>query len=173
MFRIVERCRRALHSGNASAMFWSAMRRWLCAKCQARWPRRTPMARPTGSGRIRPHVATIRSGMKSSRDLNALRFGFSTLEFLDDGVPVAALAQQPLNRLPKCAFAAASVELPRRRFTHFGGGIRRRRGDAGPEHRREIGKVVAEVEELIEAEAEFLDQAFARFQFVCGTLMQF
>src|SRR5207248_7001125 len=130
------------------------------------------MARAIGSGRIRPTMAMLRSGMKSSRDLNALRFGFPTLEFLDDGVPVTAFAQQPLDSLPKRAFASAAVEFPRRRVANFGCRIGRRGGDAGAKHRSEVGQVVAEVEKLVEAKGKLLNEALARFQFVRRPLMQ-
>src|SRR4029077_17060315 len=130
------------------------------------------MARASHSGRIRPTIAMLRSGMRSSRDLNALRFGLATLEFLDDGVPVAPLAKQPFHGLAKRAVAAGPLEFPRRRLADFDGSIGWRGRNAGAKHRRKIGQIVAQVEELIEAEGEFLNEALARLQLVRRSLMQ-
>jgi len=92
------------------------------------------------------------------RALNALSFRLANGEFLDDAIPLAALAQQPLHDLAKGAAAAAAVELPRGRVAHFRRRVRRRGGDAGGHHQREVGKVVAGVQDLAQLDVELLRQ---------------
>src|SRR5712692_6476801 len=130
------------------------------------------MARATGRGKRRTMKLKARRARTMTRDLSALRFRFSTLEFLDQIVPVAALAQKPLHHFSERAVAAARLKLPRRPSAHFARRVGRSGGDRGAQHRREIGKVIADVERLIEAERQFLQHAGAGVELVGGALVQ-
>src|SRR5437763_8612514 len=101
-----------------------------------------------------------------ARSLATLR-----LELFDDGVPLAARAQEALDGLAEGPLAAARVELPRRRRPHLGRRNRGRRRDGRAQHRREVGKVVADVEDLIESNGEFLRHALALRKLVRGALV--
>src|SRR5438270_9703568 len=92
-----------------------------------------------------------RRARTSVRSLATLR-----LELFDDRVPLAARAQEALDGLAERPLAAARVELPRRRRPHLGRRIRGRRRDRRAQHRREVGEVVANVEDLIESNRELL-----------------
>src|SRR5438105_9395710 len=131
-----------------------------------------PIARTTGSGNGRAMRLRALSPAAMTRPLRALRLRFPTLEILDDRFPIAALAQQPLHCLAERALAAAAGELPLRDFSHLWRGVFRCGGDSGAQHRREIRKIVAEVEDLVEAELEFVNQPLTRIEFVLRSLMQ-
>src|SRR5437867_8480129 len=132
-----------------------------------------PIARTTGSGRWRATRLRADSPNPSTRPLRALRFRFPTLEFLEDGFPVAALTKEALDRFAKGTLSAAAGEFPMRRVSYFIGRVGRGGGDSGARHRRQIGKIVAEVQDLIEAEVELLHQPLAGIELVRRPLLQF
>ncbi len=82
------------------------------------------------------------------------------------------LAQQSLHRLAERSFTSSTRELPLCNVANFDCRVVRRSGDSRAQHRREIGKIVAEVEDLIEAEIELAHQALARIELVRGSLLQ-
>src|SRR5438552_9233972 len=102
----------------------------------------------------RPMKLTTRRARRTSRSLNALSFGPATDEFLNDGFPIAALAQKSFDDFAQRAATAARVELPGGDADDFRRGVRRRGGDGHARHRREVGEIVARVKDLIEGDAE-------------------
>src|SRR5438045_1298877 len=122
-------------------------------------PRARPTARPARSGMRRSTAAKKRRIRPRMRPLNALSFGLATGEFLDERFPVAALAQEAFDELAKRAAAAGRRELPRRRREHLGRSVGGRGGDRGGGDRREIGEVVADVEDLAEVDVELRGEA--------------
>src|SRR5690348_12068856 len=107
-----------------------------------------------------------------TRPLRARRFRFPTLEVLDDRFPVASLAQEAFDRFAKCSLSAAARHLPLRNIARFGCSVVWGGGDSSALHRCEIRKVVAEIEDLIEAEGELTEQSLARLQLVRRSLLQ-
>src|ERR1043165_1673909 len=174
--RVMARRRRFVQSGNACARLRSAIRRSRRATCQATWPSATPHARASASG-SRCTIALTMTRMRwtmrprrartSARSLATLR-----LELFDHRRPLAARAQEPLHRLAERPLAAARVELPRRCRAHLGRRIRGGGGDGRAAHRCEVGEVVADVEDLLECDGEFLRDLLALGQLVGRALVQ-
>src|SRR5437660_2676344 len=132
-----------------------------------------PKARIIRSGRRRVMKLRPFRAIAMTRPLRALCFRFPTLEILEDGCPVAALAKKPLDGLAKRTLTATALQLPIRSVENFRRGVGRSGRDSGARHRGEIRKIVAEVKDLIEAEHQLLDQLLAGVQLVCRSLMQF
>src|ERR1051325_7871773 len=108
-----------------------------------------------------------RRARTSVRSLATLR-----LELVDDGRPLPARAQQAFDGLAKRAFATARVELPRCRGPHLGRGVGGGGGDRRAQHRREIGQIIADVEDLIEADRQLLGDLLALGELVRRSLVQ-
>src|SRR5947208_9419619 len=113
---------------------------------------------------------TTRRSRRTSRSLNALSFGPATDEFLNDRFPSAALAQKSFDDFAQRAASATRIELPGGDADDFWRSIRRSGGDGHARHRREVGEIVAGVEDLIEGHAEFLREALGLFEFVRSAL---
>src|SRR5450759_1358898 len=158
------------HSGKATDMLSIAFRRSRRATWNASEPSARPIVWPVRYGMARLTRLMPRSERSRSRSLNALSFGPATDEFLNDLVPVAALAKEALDQFAKRAAAAGGVKLPRRCVENFRRGIRRRGRDQGARHRSEVGQVVAGIEDLLERDAQFLRQALRRIELVRRTL---
>src|SRR5436305_2508135 len=107
------------------------------------------------------------------RPLNALRLWLATDQLLDDRFPIAALAQEPLDELAKRAAAALRRQLPRRYAEDLGGGVGGSGGDPSAHHRRDVGKIVAGVKDLVEFQAELLQQLLGFIELARGALPQF
>src|SRR5262245_1387585 len=170
--RVAQRCR-FVHSVYAAARFVSARLISRRKKGDRAAAISIPMKRATDRGSNRKTNPIAETTTKTTLPLSALVLGLATLEFLDDRCPVAALAQQAFDDLAKRRLAAARVELPRRRRTHLGRRVGGRRGDRGAAHRREVGEVVAGVEQLIESKSQLLQQLRACLELVCRALVQF
>src|SRR5512142_2372648 len=112
------------------------------------------------------------SARMSARSLNALSFGPATDEFLDERLPVPALAEQALDELAERAATSPRLEFPPRRRAHLGRGVGRRGRDRDSLHRSEVRKVVAGVEDLCEREPELLREPLRLFEFAGRSLAQ-
>src|SRR5256714_3152301 len=117
-------------------------------------PSVAPMPRAAFSGRRRRKNPSAETAAATMRPLNALRFRLSTLESLDDGLPLAALAQQALHQLAEGPLAAVGLELPPRGAPHLGGCIGGRGGEHRPPPPRPGGGVVAPAPHLGKAQPE-------------------
>src|ERR1051326_5034796 len=84
----------------------------------------------------------------------------------------AAPARRGLAERADPPLAAARRDLPRRGGEHLGRRVGWRGGDGGDRHRAEVGKVVADVEDLIEGDVQLLREALRFFEFVRRALPQ-
>src|SRR5579872_799242 len=172
MLRTVSRRFLSGQSGNAMAMFCSALLRCRHTSSHVSSPKKLPRARTARSERWRAMTLVDVSAQPMTTPLRARALRFPTFEVLENGLPIAALAQQTLDRLAKRAFAAAARQLPLRGVAYLRRRVGWRGGDSGAEHRREIRQIVAEVKSLIEAKREFVQHPFTRVELVRRTLVQ-
>src|SRR4029079_5936241 len=135
-----------------------------------------PIVRPTRcavrSDILRATKLSELRAPRSARFLNARSFGPATQEFLHDGLPVAALAEQTLDELAACALSAARLELPRRGRENFRRCVRGSNRNRCARHGREVREIVPRVKNLIEFNAKFFRDTLRLFEFVRRTLVQ-
>src|SRR5205823_511738 len=129
-------------------------------------PKKMPRARTARNGMRWATILSALSANPMIRPLRALSLRFPTLEVLEDGFPVAALAQETLDCFAKRAVAAAARQLPLRRLANLGCRVMRRRRDPRAQHRREIRQIIAEIQGLIKLKGQLVQQPLACLELV-------